>query len=222
MRDVLQRRQLIEAATHARVSSPRDTGLTTRRVLHRLILVLGLLLAFAWGGLRAAAAYAYESSISVSGTSVARPLPQGFLGIAIEFRTVTAWEPGGLAAPNPVLAQLVHNLNPIGRPWIRIGGESTDRSWWPTVGVPQPLGVTETLSPGWGQALKQLAVSTNAKLLLGLNLEAHRPRLDQNEAYQYLNVLGRRYIGSLEIGNEPDLYPLIPWYELVDGKVEPW
>ena len=185
-------------------------------------MVLGLLLAFAWGGFRAAAACAYELSVSVSGTPVARPLPQGFLGIAIEFRTVGSWEPGGSAAPNPVLAQLVHNLNPIGRPWIRIGGESTDRSWWPTVGVPQPLGVTETLGPAWGQALRQLAVSTNAKLLLGLNLEANRPRLDHNEAYQYLNVLGRRYIGALEVGNEPDLYPLIPWYELVDGKVEPW
>jgi hypothetical protein len=195
---------------------------TTGRALHRFIVVLSLLLALAWGGLRAAAACAYEVSVSVSSASVARPLPQGFLGIAIEFRTVTSWEPGGSTPPDPVLAELVHNLKPIGRPSIRVGGESTDRSWWPTVGVPQPLGVTFTLGPAWGQALKQLAVSTDARLLLGVNLEANRPLLDQNEAQQYLNVLGRHYIDSLEIGNEPDLYPLIPWYELVDGKVEPW
>jgi hypothetical protein len=188
----------------------------------RFVVVVGVLLAFAWGGLRAAAACAYESSVSVSGTSLARRLPQGFLGIAITFDSVTDWEPGGSAPPNPALAQLVHNLNPIGRPSIRIGGESADRSWWPTPGVAQPRGVTETLGPAWGQSVKQLAVSTNAKLLLGLNLEANRPKLDQNEADQYLRVLGRRYIGALEIGNEPDLYPLIPWYRLVDGKVEPW
>ena len=183
---------------------------------------LGVLLACAWAGLQAAPASAYESSVSVSGTAVTRPLPRGFLGIAIRFGTVTGWEPGGSAPPNPVLAHLVHNLNPTGRPSIRIGGESTDRSWWPTPGVSRPLGVTETLGPAWGRALKQLAVSTDAKLLLGLNLEANRPRLDRNEAHQYLRLVGRHYIGALEIGNEPDLYPLIPWYKLVDGKVEPW
>jgi hypothetical protein len=203
------------------VYPPRDTGLTMGCALRRLVVGLLLLLACAWVGLPAAAG-AYESSVWVSGTSVARPLPQGFLGIAIRFGTVTGWEPGGSAPPNPVLAQLVHNLNPTGRPSIRIGGESADRSWWPTPGMSRPRGVTETLGPAWGQALKQLAVSTDAKLLLGLNLEANRPRLDQNEAHQYLRVLGRHYIGALEIGNEPDLYPLIPWYKLVNGKVEPW
>jgi hypothetical protein len=186
------------------------------------VVVVGLLLAFAWGGLGARTAIAYQSSVSVSGGSVARPLPEGFLGIAITFDTVTDWEPGGSAPPNRVLARLVSNLNPIGDPSIRIGGESTDRSWWPTSGVPQPRGVTETLGTAWGQSVRQLAVSTNAKLLLGLNLEANRARIDQNEAHHFLSVLGRRYIGALEIGNEPDLYPLIPWYKLIDGKIEPW
>jgi hypothetical protein len=186
------------------------------------VAVLGVLLACAWGGLQAATASAYESNVSVYGTPVARPLPEGFLGVAIEFGTVASWEPGGSAPANPVLAQLVRNLNPIGRPSIRIGGESTDRSWWPTPGVRRPLGVTQTLGPGWGQALKQLAVSTDARLLLGLNLEANRARLDQEEAKQFLKLVGTRYIRAFEIGNEPDLYPEIPWYKLVKGKVEPW
>jgi hypothetical protein len=188
------------------------------------VAALGVLLsgACAWAGLQAAPASAYQSSVSVSDTAVARPLPPGFLGLAIEFGTVRSWEPGGSAPANPVLAQLVRNLNPVGRPWIRIGGESTDRSWWPTPGVPRPLGVTQTLDAAWGQSLKQLAVSTNAKLLLGLNLEANRARLDQEEAKQYLKLVGTRYVGALEIGNEPDLYPVIPWYKLIKGKAEPW
>lgn len=184
--------------------------------------LLGVLSAFAWGGWRVAPARAYQSSLSVSGASVARPLPPGFLGIAVTFGTVTDWEPGGSAPPDLVLARLVHNLNPIGNPSIRIGGDSTDRSWWPTPGVPPPRGVTETLGPAWGRSVKQLAVSTNAKLLLGLNLEANRVRIDRTEADHYLELLGRRYIGALEIGNEPDLYPVIPWYKLVDGQVKPW
>jgi hypothetical protein len=215
-------------AAHDRGADPRrcfpsrDTGVTTGSRRSVVGVVVGLLLAFAWGSLAAATASAYQSSVLVSGRSVARPLPQGFLGIAITFNTVTDWEPGGAAPPNPVLARLVHDLNPIGNPSIRIGGESADHSWWPTRGVPQPLGVTETLGTDWGRSVRQLAVSTNAKLLLGLNLEANRTRLDQNEARHYLALLGRRYIGALEIGNEPDLYPLIPWYKLIDGQVRPW
>ncbi len=192
------------------------------RRVSRLVAVVGLLVVVAWGGLRAETANAYDSTVSVSRAVTARPLPQGFLGIAIEFGTVRSWEPSGSGPADPVLAQLVHNLNPSGRPWIRIGGESTDRSWWPTPGVPYPRGVTQTLDATWGQALKQLAASTNAKLLLGLNLEANRARLDQYAANQYLKLVGTRSIGAFEIGNEPDLYPLIPWYKLVNGKVEPW
>ena len=188
----------------------------------RFVGALSLLLLVIWGGLGTATASAYESTLSVAGTTVARPLPRDFVGIAIRFDTVTAWEPGGSAPPNPVLSQLIRSLDPTGRPSIRVGGDSSDRSWWPTAGVPQPLGVTETLGPAWGQALKQLALSTDAKLLLGLNLEANRVRLDRNEARHFLQILGTRYIGALEIGNEPDLYPLIPWYKLVDGKAEPW
>ena len=190
--------------------------------MRRFTAVLGVLLVSAWGGLLAATASAYQSSVLVSGGPNSRPLPQGFLGLAFEFGNVQDWEPGGSGPPNLALAQLVHNLNPIGRPSIRIGGESTDRSWWPTPGVPQPLGVTRTLGPAWGQALKQLAISTNAKMLLGLNLEANRAEIDRTEADHYLKLLGKRYIGALEIGNEPDLYPKIPWYKLVNGKPAPW
>jgi hypothetical protein len=190
--------------------------------VRRFLGVIGVLLAFACAGPPVAGASVYTSSVLVSGAPVARPLPQGFLGLAIEFGTVQSWEPGGTAPPDPVLARLVHNLNPIGRPWIRIGGESTDRSWWLTPGVQRPLGVTQTLGPAWGQAIMQLAISTDAKLLLGLNLEANRASLAQQEADQDLTLLGTHYIGALELGNEPDLYPLIPWYKLVNGNVEPW
>ena len=190
--------------------------------LRRCVVVLGLLLAVAWGGLRATPARAYVSNLWVSGASAARPLPDGFLGIAIRFGTVTGWEPGGSAPPNPVFARLVHGLNPIGAPSIRVGGDSSDRSWWPTPGVPTPRGVTETLGPAWGRSLKQLAVSTHARLLMGLNLEADRPRIARNEAEHFLKLLGRRNLGAFEIGNEPDLYRLIPWYKLIHGKVEPW
>jgi len=34
-------------------------------------------------------------------------------------------------------------------PVLRIGGDSTDTTWWPTPGLRPPPGVTYSLSPRW-------------------------------------------------------------------------
>ena len=46
----------------------------------------------------------------------------------------------GVGAAQPVLVELIRNLDPMGRPVIRIGGLSTDHSWWPVPGMKAPLG----------------------------------------------------------------------------------
>ena len=88
--------------------------------------------------------------------------------------------------------------------------------------MPQPPGVTYSLTPAWTAAARTLVQVTKAKLLLGLNLEANRPRIDQLEAAQLLNGLGSADIDALEFGNEPDLYALIPWYHSWHGIALPW
>ena len=95
---------------------------------------------------------------------------------------------------------------------MRIGGQSTDRAWWPVRGMTQPLGVTYDLTPRWAAAARALAQATGARYLLGINLEADRTRIGQVEADQLVKEIGSRYIDALEIGNEPDLYTLVPWY----------
>ena len=153
--------------------------------------------------------------------TVTGPIAQGFLGLALEYSGIRQWVGPGTAA-NPVLAQLIHNLDPVGRPNIRIGGLSTDRSWWPVPGMAKPLGVTDTLSPAWAQALLTLARSVNAQLVMGVNLEANSPRLAQTEANEFLSLIGRRYVSALDIGNEPPLYSSVPWYRREGGRVLPW
>jgi hypothetical protein len=118
--------------------------------------------------------------------------------------------------------QLIRNLDSVGRPVLRIGGQSTDRTWWPVPGMRQPLGVTYNLTPAWTASARTLAQATTAKLLLGLNLEADRRRIDQVEATQLVNGIGRANIDALEIGNEPDLYTLLPWYRRLHGRPLPW
>ena len=121
-----------------------------------------------------------------------------------------------------MLVALIRNLDPAGRPMLRIGGQSADRSWWPVPGMSRPLGVTYDLGPSWTAATRALARATNARLLLGVNLEANRTRIDRVEATHLVRGIGRRYVAALEIGNEPDLYPAIPWYRRVDGRPAPW
>jgi Glycosyl hydrolase family 79 C-terminal beta domain len=123
---------------------------------------------------------------------------------------------------DPVLVGLIRGLTPVGRPSLRIGGDSADHSWWPIPGYARPKGITYDLGPAWTAAARGLAQATDARLLLGLELEADRPRIDAVEARALLDGIGRRYIQSFQIGNEPNLYPVIPWYRVLDGHPVVW
>jgi hypothetical protein len=172
--------------------------------------------------LSATPATAYVASVSITNAPTAGPIDTGYLGLALEFSTIPRWTAHGAKPLNPVLVQLIRNLNPAGRPVIRIGGQSTDRSWWPVPGQRKPVGVTFALTPRWAHAVHAFAQALNARLVLGVNLEANRPLLDRIEASQFLADIGREYIDALEIGNEPDLYSAIPWYRTIGAQILPW
>jgi hypothetical protein len=151
-----------------------------------------------------------------------RPLAADFLGLSLEYRSIPGFTGANPAAVNPVLVQLIRNLVPHGRPSLRIGGQSGDRTWWPVRGVSPPLGITYSLTPRWMTSARTLARATDGRLILGLGLEANRTRLDAVEGAELLAGIGRRYIAALEIGNEPELYTVVPWYRKLRGKPIPW
>jgi hypothetical protein len=177
-----------------------------------LLALLALLVASAGAGLRVAAAQADVFPVSVTRATTSRGLASDFLGLALEYNTIPRWAGNGSQPVDPVLVQLIRNLDPTGKPLLRIGGQSTDRTWWPVPGTSRPLGVTYDLSPAWTASARALVQATGAKLVLGLNLEADRPRIDQVEAAHLVAGLGRSSIAALDIGNEPDLYTVVPWY----------
>ena len=78
-------------------------------------------------------------------------------------------------AVDPVLVQLIRNLMPDGGGSLRIGGVTTDWTWWPVHGVAQPGGVNYTLTTSRLKCLGALARAVGARLILGLNLEADSP-----------------------------------------------
>jgi hypothetical protein len=189
----------------------------------RVIAAVAVCAAFAVPGVAGVAgAKEAPASMLVTARSITRPIASGFLGLALEYSGIRAWADPGTAEPNAILVQLIRNLDPVGRPVIRIGGLSTDHSWWPVPGMKEPLGITYTLTPAWAQSLQALARTVDAQLVLGVNLEADSPRLAQTEADAFITSIGRRYISALDIGNEPPLYPSIPWYRARGGALFPW
>jgi hypothetical protein len=168
------------------------------------------------GGARAA-----QPTVTVSSTPATKSLPTGFVGLAFTYAALAQWtSPNGPA--DPVLVHLIRNLTPSGRPWVRIGGENADRSWWPIAGFHKPIGITYDLGTEWTELAHRFAQATNARLMLGLNLEADKPRIDKVEARKLLAGVGRRYVQSLQIGNEPELYRSIPWYKVLHGHPVVW
>ncbi|MHB1568135.1 MAG: glycosyl hydrolase family 79 C-terminal domain-containing protein [Solirubrobacteraceae bacterium] len=169
-----------------------------------------------------AAAHRYSARVSVRTTTHGQPVAAGFVGLALEYSTVPQWTGIGTGAGNPLLDQLVRNLDPVGRPVLRIGGQSTDHSWWPVPGMNRPPGVIYSLNDTWTRSARALAQSLDARLLLGVNLAADNVRLAHVEADRLLAGIGRRWIAALQIGNEPPLYSVVPWYRVLGARVLAW
>ena len=117
-------------------------------------------------------------------------------------------------AINPVLVQLIRDVAPGQTPILRIGGNSTDATWWPIPDVTPSPGITYTLTKSWLATTRALAVQTGAKLILGVNLKLDSPAEAAAEARAYRAGIGTSQIEALEIGNEPELYKVFPWYEV--------
>ena len=185
----------------------------------RFTIVLVALAALLGGG---GAADATTFPVSVTRHPVTRPLASDFLGLALEYNTVPQWTAQPGQATNEVLPALIKNLSPAGRPSIRVGGQTTDRSWWPVRGARTPLGVTASLGPTWTRSADALVKNTGARLMLGINLEAGSPLVARVEADELVKRVGAANVQALEIGNEPNLYLRTPWYRESGGHRLPW
>jgi hypothetical protein len=159
--------------------------------------------------------------LTVNAGAPAQVIPSGFVGLSTEYWAIPQFAGEDPSAVDPVFAQLLRNLAPGQQPVMRIGGDSTDWSWWPVPHERKPPGIRYTLSPRWVQIAKALIKATNARLILGINLEANSRRLAGTEARELVNGIGRDSIRALEIGNEPELYGSFGWYRTADGHEVP-
>jgi hypothetical protein len=156
-------------------------------------------------------------TVTVRPGSVGAPIPSGFVGLSFELPSLLSYAGGDPGTIDPVFAQLIRNLAPGQRPVLRIGGDSTDWSWYPVAGMREPPWVRYALSPGWFAVARSLAGAVNARVIVGVNLEANSPIVASAEARALVDGIGRGSMDAVELGNEPELYGSYNWYRDRDG-----
>src|SRR5947209_6213059 len=82
-----------------------------------------------------------SSVVTVDPRVQGRTIPAGFLGVSIEYWAIAAYAGRKPGAINPRLPRLIRALAPGQAAVLRIGGVSTDQTWWPVPGVKLPPGV---------------------------------------------------------------------------------
>jgi hypothetical protein len=153
-----------------------------------------------------------QAVVTVRPVSRGRPIPPGFVGLSLEYKTLLAYLGTDPSAINPVFVRLLKNLNPGQAPVMRIGGDSTDWTWWPVPKMRRPTGITYDITPNWIAVARALAHAADAHYIFGINLEADSRTIERAEANALVTGVGRQYLTALEIGNEPELYGLLGWY----------
>jgi hypothetical protein len=160
----------------------------------------------------ASAAGAQAATVTLGDPVDAPAVPDGFLGLSIEYPTVAVY-----AEQGALFDQVLANLTPDQRPVIRVGGQSTDHAWIPVPGQ-HNLGLWYGLGPRWLAAARAFAQGTHARMVMGLDFEVNNPAVPIAEARAFKADLGGS-LAAFELGNEPDLYTVWPWYSTHGHRV---
>ena len=162
-----------------------------------------------------------KPTFQVTAAAVGHPVASGFVGLSIEIKALEQYAGTNPSAVNPVLLHLIEDLAPDQRPVLRLGGDSTDWSWWPVSSVARPPGVRFTLTPNWLDVARSVATAVRGRLILGVDLEADNRTLAAAEANAMVQRVGPGSVAALELGNEPELYGSFGWYASASGKPVP-
>jgi hypothetical protein len=155
--------------------------------------------------------------ITIGAPLPAPAIPPGFVGLSLEQNSLEKYTGTNSSALDPVFLQLIRNIDPGQDPVLRLGGDSTDKSWYPVPDLAQPPWVKFTFTPSWLTMTHALAAALHAKLIVGVNFEADSAKITAAEASALLSGLGRSAVQALELGNEPELYSGFGWYRNAAG-----
>ncbi len=158
-------------------------------------------------------------AVTVGRSAVGPGIAPGFVGVATEFWNVLAEVGTDPRKPDTAFEQVVRNLSPDGGLSLRIGGDSTDWTWFPIPGMSTPPWVRWTMTPTWAAVTKRLVSDLHAHLIVGLNMEAQSVKIAEAELQEIQTQVGGSAPITFELGNEPELYDHFPYYHTASGAV---
>jgi hypothetical protein len=190
-----------------------------RRPLARVALALlaAVAAALAASGCGRTAKAPPRPTFNVTGAAVGQPIASGFVGFSIEIKALEQYAGTNPDAVNPIFLHLIEDIAPEQGPVLRLGGDSTDWSWWPVSSVARPSGIRFTLTPNWLDVAHSVATGVRGRLILGVDLEADNRAVAAAEANAMVARIGRGSVAALELGNEPELYGSFGWYRSASG-----
>ncbi len=220
MIDERQRRRQ-KALRRRQIRRRRRVGATVSVVVVG-VFAFALLLAFNQGDGHTAYANRHrehaDTVVTVDPAAADPRIPSGFVGLSLEYSALPWYTGTDPSAVNPVFEQLIRNLNPGQSPVLRIGGNSSDTTWWPEPGLRRPPGASYTLSRWYLGVTNALARDLRARMIIGLDLEAGVASVAVAEARAFVARLGTPALRAFEIGNEAPRYGLFPWYHSASGR----
>ena len=150
--------------------------------------------------------------VAVNGPTVA--IPRAFLGFSTEYWTLPVDE-NHIALYRRVIA-LLHTRGD-GRFVLRIGGVSSDHSFWQLAVHRAPEWVF-AITPRWIARTARIVRQSRLRVIIDLNLVTATPALNAALAREAVAALPRGSIAAFEIGNEPDVYNRQVWGVRLQGN----
>jgi hypothetical protein len=157
-------------------------------------------------------------AVSVGNAPAGPRIRAGFVGITTEFWDMFKEEGTNPSQPDVPFENLLDALAPGGGLDIRIGGDTTDWTWWPVPGMAQPPWARWTLTPAWMAEAQKLLEDVRAHLIIGINMEADNPVIAAAEVNAIKAGIGPTVPTTFELGNEPELYSKWPFYITKTGQ----
>jgi hypothetical protein len=151
-------------------------------------------------------------AVTVGKNPAGPPIDAGFVGITTEYWDMFKEAGVNPAEPDTPFEHVLENLAPDGGFDLRIGGDTTDWTWWPVPGMTQPPWARWTLTTTWMAVAQKLLEDLHAHLIIGINMEADNPAVASTEVNAIKAGIGPSVPTTFELGNEPELYPKWPFY----------
>ena len=141
---------------------------------------------------------------------VSPPIPSDYISFSIEVDVILQWTGRSPTAPRPEFTTLMSQL---GRPTLRVGGDSTDYSWYNPHGRPYPPYRTRPFRYNITEldirSIRNGVVSYGGQAVIGVNF---RDQGNAQWAIEHVRAIERTvgvnesWLLAIEVGNEVDLY----------------